>query len=276
MLTKRLQIGDIAHLLGITPKAIRHYHQLGLLDDAPRADNGYRVYGVEHLERLQTIVRLQRMGLSLKQIGFILHADDPDALLESVLYQRHAALTDEITRLQHKQARIHDFLQSGISVQRLDTPPAHSAMTVMRDTLKPISNGLADILVAVESDTLARIDHYRWSAEYEAFWEQIGVQLAQRLLPDEHIFILWMERYLALAAMPLDDWQAQAWLGELHTSAASSLLARAFQLPPSSMLPPDEQSQLQRLMALMLYEHASPLQKAFIATALSSTGSTFK
>jgi DNA-binding transcriptional MerR regulator len=37
-----LPIGAMAQLLGIAPKAIRHYHRLGLLCEAARAPNGYR------------------------------------------------------------------------------------------------------------------------------------------------------------------------------------------------------------------------------------------
>ena len=67
-----LQIGQVANLLGITPKTIRHYHKLGLLPEAKRADNGYRIYSVQSLYRINLIKSLKQIGLSLKDIKAII------------------------------------------------------------------------------------------------------------------------------------------------------------------------------------------------------------
>ena len=40
----RLRIGEVAELLGVTPKAIRHYHKRGLLAEPTRSEGGYRLY----------------------------------------------------------------------------------------------------------------------------------------------------------------------------------------------------------------------------------------
>jgi predicted site-specific integrase-resolvase len=40
----RLQIGEVVALLGVTPKAIRHYHKRGLLAEPTRSEGGYRLY----------------------------------------------------------------------------------------------------------------------------------------------------------------------------------------------------------------------------------------
>jgi|GEM_PF-2238000 len=84
-MSAHLQIGDIAHLLGITPKTIRHYHVLGLLAEPPRGDNGYRLYTIQDLRQLELVRRLSAIGLSLKQIKFIVESDEPDRLLRHVL-----------------------------------------------------------------------------------------------------------------------------------------------------------------------------------------------
>lgn len=59
----RLTIGEAARLLGITPKAIRHYHKIGLLSEPERTASDYRLYDATALLRLQRIRRLQAMGL---------------------------------------------------------------------------------------------------------------------------------------------------------------------------------------------------------------------
>ncbi len=64
----QLHIGEVAQLLGITSKAIRYYHKLGLLKEPERTEAGYRLYGTHDVLRLQRIRRLQALGLSLNQI----------------------------------------------------------------------------------------------------------------------------------------------------------------------------------------------------------------
>lgn len=41
-----MRIGEIAALIGVTPRAVRHYHHLGLLPEPVRRSNGYREYGI--------------------------------------------------------------------------------------------------------------------------------------------------------------------------------------------------------------------------------------
>jgi len=46
----QLHIGEVAKLLGITPKTIRHYHKVGLLTEPQRTESGYRLY-YPHLDK---------------------------------------------------------------------------------------------------------------------------------------------------------------------------------------------------------------------------------
>lgn len=77
-----MRIKEIADLAGVTPRAVRHYHQLGLLEVPPTV-RGRREYGVEHLARLLRIRWLADGGLSLRQVAGILSSDPPDADRES-------------------------------------------------------------------------------------------------------------------------------------------------------------------------------------------------
>ncbi len=46
---------QLAALAGTTLRAVRHYHEVGLLDEPERASNGYKQYRTEHLLRLLRI-----------------------------------------------------------------------------------------------------------------------------------------------------------------------------------------------------------------------------
>jgi len=57
-------VAELAELAGVTVKALHHYDRLGLL--CPRRSNaGYRLYSSRDLERLEQIVALKAIGLSL-------------------------------------------------------------------------------------------------------------------------------------------------------------------------------------------------------------------
>ena len=73
-----MRVTQIADLAGTTPRAVRHYHRLGLLDIPPTV-RGRREYGVEHLARLLRIRWLADGGLSLRQVAEILDSDPAPA-----------------------------------------------------------------------------------------------------------------------------------------------------------------------------------------------------
>lgn len=68
-----MTVGQLAKRAGTTAKAVRYYEGLGLLHRAPRADNSYRIYDAEALDRLLFIRRAKLLGLSLSEIRELLH-----------------------------------------------------------------------------------------------------------------------------------------------------------------------------------------------------------
>ena len=71
---KMLKVGDFSRLSLVSIKALRYYDELGLLKPA-RVDEftGYRYYTAEQLPRLNRILALKDLGLSLEQIGVLLN-----------------------------------------------------------------------------------------------------------------------------------------------------------------------------------------------------------
>src|SRR6476659_6518312 len=79
-------IHEFAALGGVTVKALHHYDRLGLL--RPRRSNaGYRLYVPRDLERLEQIVALKSIALTLEQIKVVLDGD-VDALADALRAQR--------------------------------------------------------------------------------------------------------------------------------------------------------------------------------------------
>lgn len=84
---------DIARLSGVTVRTLRHYHQVGVLPEPPRRENGYREYGVVDVARVLRIKRLATLGLTLEQIGSILEEEETGGAAAS---GDAAGLLDEI------------------------------------------------------------------------------------------------------------------------------------------------------------------------------------
>ena len=97
---------QLAQLAGTTVKAVRHYHEIGLLDEPERKTNGYKQYQVAHLLRLLQITRLAGLGVPLAQIASLAHADqDPDEAIR-VLDAELEATVERLQRIRGELALI--------------------------------------------------------------------------------------------------------------------------------------------------------------------------
>ncbi|MEU8672791.1 MerR family transcriptional regulator [Streptomyces anulatus] len=65
---RQVRIGDAAAFVGTTPRAIRHYHEIGLLPEPVRGGDGRRRYGYEDMIRLLWIRRTADAGIALDDI----------------------------------------------------------------------------------------------------------------------------------------------------------------------------------------------------------------
>ena len=99
-----LSISQLAAYAGVTVRAVRHYHQVGLLPEPARDGSGYRTYGATDVVRLIRIRTLAEAGVPLARVQALLEAD-PDEFAEAV-DQIDADLRAEIRRLQRHRTRI--------------------------------------------------------------------------------------------------------------------------------------------------------------------------
>jgi MerR family transcriptional regulator, repressor of the yfmOP operon len=74
---KPLRIGEVAELTGTTPRTIRYYEEIGLLQGTDdRAQGKHRSYSDADVERVREIIRLRDLlGLSLDELTKLLEAE---------------------------------------------------------------------------------------------------------------------------------------------------------------------------------------------------------
>ncbi|MDQ6811220.1 MAG: MerR family transcriptional regulator [Actinomycetota bacterium] len=82
-----LRIGDVARLLGTTPRTIRYYEEIGLLPEAPARPSGrHRLYTEAEVERMREVMRLRNLlGVSLEELKTLLTAEDARAEVRAQL-----------------------------------------------------------------------------------------------------------------------------------------------------------------------------------------------
>ncbi len=78
---RMLRITEAAAEVGLTPRAIRYYEEIGLLRPAARSDGDYRLYDPSDVSRLRFIRALRDdAGFSLAEIGRLLEDEEARAL----------------------------------------------------------------------------------------------------------------------------------------------------------------------------------------------------
>ncbi|MEU3988726.1 MerR family transcriptional regulator [Streptomyces platensis] len=100
-----MRIGELAGLIGISTRAVRHYHHLGLLPEPERRANGYRDYGLRDAVALARVRRLTELGLGLDEVRDVL-ADDAGRELHEVLDELDADLARQEEELRVRRARL--------------------------------------------------------------------------------------------------------------------------------------------------------------------------
>ncbi|MET9998923.1 MerR family transcriptional regulator [Streptomyces microflavus] len=109
-----MRIGEIAALVGVTSRAVRHYHHIGLLPEPARRANGYRAYTVRDAVLLARIRRLTEIGLSLDEVRDVL-ADDAGRELVEVLGELDADLARQEREIRERRRVLAALLEAPLT-----------------------------------------------------------------------------------------------------------------------------------------------------------------
>jgi DNA-binding transcriptional MerR regulator len=103
-----LKIGELARQTGLSIKTIRYYERRGLLEQPPRTEGGYRLYGPEEVARLRFVQRAKLLGLTLEEIRELvsLAADCNEGELVPRLEE---VLTEKLRETERKIAELSAF-----------------------------------------------------------------------------------------------------------------------------------------------------------------------
>jgi DNA-binding transcriptional MerR regulator/effector-binding domain-containing protein len=159
----RLPIGDFAKMTHLSVKALRHYHDVGVLEPAQIDQwSGYRFYDPDQIPVAQVIRRFRELGMPLEEVRAVLQAPDVGS--------RNDVIVAHLERMESQLAQTQAVVASLRSLLERPAPPV---------SVEYRSAGRARALAVRDVVTEAEIQGW-WVA---AFTELYGVLAAAGVAP---------------------------------------------------------------------------------------------
>jgi DNA-binding transcriptional MerR regulator len=136
-----LTISQLAAYAGVTVRAVRHYHHIGLMPEPARDSSGYRTYTAGDVIRLIRIRTLAEAGVPLARVHDLLDATPAD--MGEAVAQIDAELRGRIRELQDHRRRVAR-LAAG------DTLAVPSEVILYLDKLR--ASGVTEAIIEGERD----------------------------------------------------------------------------------------------------------------------------
>lgn len=124
-------IREMARKFGMQPSTLRYYEDQGLLTDVGRDDAGRRVYGDEHIGRLEAIACFKHAGMSIDELKrfFAYESDERTHISDMVelLENRRDVIVEQRTSLEeaymHVLRKLHLYKDLQSSYENGTQPP---------------------------------------------------------------------------------------------------------------------------------------------------------
>ena len=105
-------VKEVSKLTGVSVRTLHYYDAIGLLKPTQITEASYRLYDDTAIEKLSMILVFRELGLSLKEIGDILHAPDFDR--NRVLEKQISLMQDRVSKLQNRISLAKGILMLGV------------------------------------------------------------------------------------------------------------------------------------------------------------------
>jgi DNA-binding transcriptional MerR regulator len=136
-----LRIHEVSATVGLTPRTIRYYEEVGLLAPAARSEGAYRLYDEDDVERLRYIKAMRNdAGFSLAEIRALVEVEEA----RSRSRERYLATTDPGERrtiLEASAARI----DRQVSTLRAKRDRLDAMIADAQDRRRRVDRRLADL-----------------------------------------------------------------------------------------------------------------------------------
>lgn len=109
-MTDLVKIREVSERYNIPARTLRYYEDMGLIESARLADYAYRLYDQQALKRLEQILILRKLNISIKDIQLIFQATGSETVLD-VLGRKVEDINDEVALLRELRDIILEFIE---------------------------------------------------------------------------------------------------------------------------------------------------------------------
>jgi len=131
-------IGQVSRMFGISTRMLRYYEQIGLLPSLKKDAYAYRVYDAQSISRLQQIIILRKLRISLKQIKMIFENADTKNMTD-IFMQNVSEIENEITALSTMRAILNNFINELQSKSQISLDTVLFSDEVMLNAVNSLS-----------------------------------------------------------------------------------------------------------------------------------------
>ena len=109
-MSELIKIKEVSSKYNITTRTLRYYEDMGLIISARSPDYAYRMYDADAVFRLEQILILRRLNISIKDIKRIFDASGSEIILE-VLSKKVDDIDNEVALLHELKEIVLEFIE---------------------------------------------------------------------------------------------------------------------------------------------------------------------
>lgn len=184
-MTELIKAGDLSNRYGVSTRTLRYYEEIGLIQSRRTKDYAYRMYDDANIKRLEQILILRKLNISIKDIQRIFNTSGSEAVLE-VLGKKVEDIDEEVALLHELKEIVIAFIRQ---IEQADFSK-DSDIKLLYDKAKEIETQLVNVEYTGNPSPVHRLFEVTEKLEQKA--------VSRLLIPDnvfkrmlQNVYFIW-------------------------------------------------------------------------------------
>lgn len=135
-----IKIKDVSERYDITARTLRYYEDMGLISSTRSEDYAYRLYDEDAVKRIEQILTLRKLNISIKDIQRVFNTTGSEVVLD-VLGKKVQNIDDEVALLHELKAVVLDFIHQ---IEVIDFS-SESSVKMLYEKAKEVETHLTNV-----------------------------------------------------------------------------------------------------------------------------------
>ena len=137
-----LKIRDVSLQFGVSARTLRYYEDMGLINSIRSQEYAYRLYDEKSISRLEQILVLRKLNISIKDIKMLFASSDSDTLLK-ILMKKVTDIDEEVSVLHEMKKLVIEFIEQ---VKKIDINNRENIVKIY-DKLMRLEHQIEEVLI---------------------------------------------------------------------------------------------------------------------------------